>query len=613
MDYMHKCMIIKGAGMVSETKISFGKMLKFEINFCFKTCPFLMWGEILASIIHGISFVCVMYVTQLFFDVVANAVEGNKSFQEVALWALLLGGTVILNQVINGFENWLYGVLYEKLKGYSILNLYKKAYKVGAEEYESPDFLDYLRKARDGSEQFIFPLFPIIAVSTFYLAYFLGIGWYIFNIYPVLAFSILIIFIPSFLGEYIKSRLFAKLADEAVIYKRKFEYFEQCICGKEYFKETTLLTAAGYFKKHYLNALKDLTDKEWKTNKKSAAILIFVRMLTLVGYLFILLMFVDALIKGRITVGVFAAIYASIGKMFEMMDEVVDNLNSLVENVGVVQNYIRFLELPEEKRENREVSISQELQLKDVTFRYKKAEKDTLSKINLTIHAGDTVAIVGENGSGKSTLVKVLSGLYPPKSGQVLYDGVDISQVERNKIYDNISIVGQNFIKYMLNVRNNINISKDFSGAETADNNSDQKMTDLLAQVDVSMEQKEFVQDKLDTMLGREFEGIDLSGGQWQRIAIARGMYRPHQMIVLDEPTAAIDPIEENKIFQMFSEMSTGSTSIIVTHRMGCAKIANLILVMEDGEIVEAGTHEKLMEMQGKYFEMYQSQQQWYQ
>lgn len=599
--------------MMNKTKVSFGKLLSFEIKFCFRTCPFLMCGEIIASVVHGLSFVLVMYVTQLFFDKVADAVVNKKSFEDVMLWALMLGGTVILNQIINGFENWLYGVLYNKLKGYSILNLYNKTYKINAEKFEDSNFLDVIKKAREGAEHFIFPLFPIIAVLSFYSAYFLGIGWYVFNVYPVLAYAILVIFIPSFLGQYVKTKLFSKLADDTANYKRRFEYFEQCICGKEYYKETSLLSATRYFEKLYKQSLKDLTDMEWKTNKKSAVIFILARMLTLVGYLIVLFMFVDALMKGNISVGVFATIFASIERMFGMMDDVVNSISNLVQNIGLVENYVDFLEQPEENKQNRVVTLKNTLELKNVTFRYKGAPKDTLVDLNLKIKAGETIAIVGENGSGKTTLVKVMMGLFSSTKGQVLYDGIDISKVKRENVYNIISVVGQNFIKYMMNLRNNVSISKNFSGDEKPDCTNDNIINELLRYVDISMEQKELKENGLDTMLGREFDGIDLSGGQWQRIAIARGMFRPHQMIILDEPTAAIDPVEESKIFQMFSEMSKDSTSIIVTHRMGCAKIADKIIVMDQGRIVEEGIHDELISKPGKYKEMYEAQLQWYQ
>lgn len=599
--------------MVNKKKTSFGELLRFELCFCFKTCPFLMVAEILASIVHGLSFVLCMYATQLFFDFITEAVKANKSFKDVVLWALILGIAVIFNQIINGFENWLFDVLYEKLKGYSILNLYRKTYEIGAERFESSDFLDELKKAREGSEQFIFPLFPIIAMLTFYLAYFFGIGWYVFRVYPLLACFIVAIFIPSFFGQYLKSRLFSKLADDTANYKRQFEYFEQCICGKENLKETRMLTATDFFKKLYLQSLKEFSSEEWKANKKSAIILVGIRSLTLIGYFMVLILFVEALIHGKISVGVFATIYASIGKMFDMMEEVVDSISNLVKNIGLVENYVEFLKTPEEKKVSKKITLNKQLVLNNVTFRYQNAEEDTLSNINLEINAGDTIAIVGENGSGKSTLVKVLVGLFPPKSGEVLYDGTDISKVERKDVYSIISIVSQNFIKFLLNVRNNVNISNKFDGEEQADSECDQQVMNLLSRVDISMEQKELQQHGLDTMLGREFDGIDLSGGQWQRIAIARGMFRAHQCIVLDEPTAAIDPIEETKIFQMFSELCENTTSIIVTHRMGCAKIADKILVMDKGRIVEAGSHEELMMERGKYFEMYESQLQWYQ
>lgn len=612
MVFMLICMRVKGAGMMKNKKrSSFWKMIVFELKFCFKNSPFLMIAEILASIFHGISFVVVIYFTQMFFDVIADAISQNKSFSDVFIWAILLGVVVILNQLINGFENWLYDVLYNKLKGYSYLNLYKKTFNMRAENFESPKFLDELSKAKEGAEQFILPLFPIIGISTFYLAYFVGIGWYIFNVYPVLIISIAIVFVPSIAGQFLKSFLFSKLADESAPYKRRYEYFEQCICGKDYFKETRLLSAGGFFFKFYKESLEILTTKAWKTNKKSAVIAIIVRGITLIGYLGVLLLFINALINGHISVGAFAAIYASIDKMFSMMDEVVDTISGLMQNIGLMQNYIEYLELPEVEKEKKPVSVNNKIELKDVTFKYKDAEQETLKHINLTVDAGSTIAVVGENGSGKSTLVKVMSGLFLPSSGKVLYDGADISEISKENVYDNISMVCQNFIKYKMNVRNNINISKNFDGSEDGNEVQDNEFYKLLENVDIYNNKDNVI--KMDTVLAREFGGIDLSGGQWQRIAIARGMYRPHSMIILDEPTAAIDPVEEARIFNIFAQLTKDTTSIIVTHRMGCAKIADLILVMDKGEIVEFGTHEELLKTNGKYSEMYNSQLQWYQ
>ena len=590
---------------------SFWKMVSFEIRFCFKNSPFLMIAEILASVIHGISFVLVIFFTQKFFDDITGIVNSNyKNLYDVYFGAIFLGLVVIFNQLINGFENWLYDVLFNKLKGYSYLNLYKKTCRVSAEYFESPKFFDELSQAKDGAEQFVLPLFPIIGISTFYFSYFIGIGWYLFSVYPLLLFSIILVFIPNILGQFFKWILYSKLADECAPYKRKYEYFEQCICGKDYFKETRLLFAGGYFFKLYKEALKILTTKAWKTDKKSTMISLIVGGITLSGYFGVLILFVNALLDGNITVGVFAAIYTSIDRMFSMMDEVVNTISGLMQNIGLMQKYMGFLNMPEKEYNDTPVTVTDKIEFKNVSYKYQNTESFALKDINLTINANSSIAVVGENGSGKSTLVKVLSGLFMPTSGTVLYDGTDISQILPQNIYTNISMVCQNFIKYKMNLRNNINISYNFDGSEEGSAEQDEKFYKLLNNVDIPKNNQYGL--NMETMLSREFDGVDLSGGQWQRIAIARGMFRPHSVIFLDEPTAAIDPIEEAKIFKIFDRITKDSTSIIVTHRMGCAKIADYILVMDNGKIVELGTHDELLAANGKYSEMYHSQIKWY-
>lgn len=592
-----------------KSKISFWQMIVFETKFCFKNCPKLMGAEILASALHGISFVAVTYMTQHFFDVVVDAVDKNKEFGAVFLWALVLGAAVLINQIINGGENYLYGVLYKKLNGYSFLNLFKKVSKMKAELFESPQFLDELSKAKEGAENFIIPLFPIIGLSTFYLAYFLGMGWYIFSLQPILAVSVVLVFIPSFIGQFMKTYLYSKLADESAPYRRKFEHFEQCICGKDYLKETRKLRAVPFFNKLYKDALDILTIKAWDTSKKAAGIAILVRLITLAGYLGILLLIVKELLANHISAGAFAAIYVSIGKMFDMMDEVVETVSGLTENLGVVKNYMAFLDYPEVEGEDATVSLDRELELKNVSYRYKDAEEETLHNINLSIKAGETIAIVGENGSGKTTLVRLLSGLFFPTGGQVLYDGEDVSKVKAANTYKNVSMVCQNFLKYKMTARRNVSISKAFESEE--DISKDTEIKNLLKQVSLNLNGKEFSKG-LDTMLSREFDGEDLSGGQWQRIAIARGMFRPHKLIILDEPTAAIDPLEESSLFRLFAELAKDKTSIIVTHRLGCVKIADRIIVLDKGRIVEMGTHAELLQNRGKYSEMYYAQAEWY-
>ena len=198
-----------------------------------------------------------------------------------------------------------------------------------------------------------------------------------------------------------------------------------------------------------------------------------------------------------------------------------------------------------------------------------------------------------------------MTGIYLPDEGEICYGGIDIKGVSLASIIKNISAVFQKYQRYQMTLRENIQISSVDMEAEEA------TLDKVCAQAGIDKNENSF-NNGYTTMLSREFDGVDLSGGQWQRVAIAWGYFRPHQLIVLDEPTAAIDPIEETKIYKRFSEISKEKTAVIVTHRLGSVKLADKILVMKQGRLVEQGTHAALLNANGEYSRLYMSQEQWY-
>jgi ATP-binding cassette subfamily B protein len=237
-------------------------------------------------------------------------------------------------------------------------------------------------------------------------------------------------------------------------------------------------------------------------------------------------------------------------------------------------------------------------------FRYPNTRTDTLYNITLNIYPGETITIIGKNGSGKSTLIKVILGIYEPIAGKVEIGGLDTKKADMNSLFHNVSAVFQNYQRYKMILLENIDISDN-----KLCNMDDIKL--IINKVGLDIKSNIFP-DGYKTMLSRDFDGVELSGGQWQRIAIARGLYRTHDFIVLDEPTAAIDPIEEANLYKKFTEISKDKTSIIITHRLGSAKIADKILVMENGELIEIGIHDELMKRKGHYYTMFCTQVKWY-
>lgn len=258
--------------------------------------------------------------------------------------------------------------------------------------------------------------------------------------------------------------------------------------------------------------------------------------------------------------------------------------------------------------------------LENVTFSYPLSSKNAIEGINLEIKKGETIAIVGENGSGKSTLVRLITGLYLPTNGAIFHNNISTKDIPNTELFCGISGIFQRYQRYQLTLKDNITISdmtKDIK-CEPIDSNeilyeniSIENVKKAAIQGGIELNKEVFL-NGYDTMLSREFDGVDLSGGQWQKVAIARRFYRYNNLIILDEPTAAIDPVEETKIYERFSKIVKGKTAIVVTHRLGSVKFADRIVVMDKGAIQGVGTHEDLLRTCPLYAKMWEAQAKYY-
>jgi ATP-binding cassette subfamily B protein len=289
-----------------------------------------------------------------------------------------------------------------------------------------------------------------------------------------------------------------------------------------------------------------------------------------------------------------------------MMNELICwHVATITNDIGSVNRFIHFLEYPEMSKPDKLLPQKYNIKFNNVSFKYPNSTRYALENINMEINNGETIAVVGENGSGKSTLVKLLMGLYEPAHGNIMYGDTDIGEINTKSINANTSGVFQNYIRYQMILSDNIIIS-DYKKRAPA-----KYLDSICNMVDIDPYTSKFPR-AYNTMLSREFEGVDLSGGQWQRIAIARAYYRDHHLIILDEPTSAIDPIEESNIYNQFMKISEGNTSVIVTHRLGSVRMADKIIVLSNGKIAETGTHKELMNNNGIYRTMIKAQANWY-
>jgi len=388
--------------------------------------------------------------------------------------------------------------------------------------------------------------------------------------------------------------------DKSANLRRKTKYFESCIVSREYFKETLLNGSFTYFYRLFTESNREFSKVFIAVRKRILKASVFMKLLNAAGFLSVLALLVYYVYTGTISIGLFAAIYYSISKIASMFKRAINDIGEALVGISNTSFLVRLLDDHDEPSKKNAISKIQDIHLKNVSFTYPSSKGQTLKNINLTIKEGTSLAIVGENGSGKSTLTKIIVGIYDPTDGVVTYGNEPLDHYSDVSRFSGISAVFQDFMKYKLSVEDNIKISNITSKAT---------IEDVLEKADINLSDLNI---HSDTILAREFGGQDLSGGEWQRIAIARGLYRPHDLIILDEPTAAIDPIEEANVFDSFKRISIGKTCIFVTHRLGSTKIADRIVVMDKGEIVEEGTHKELMDLKGRYYHMMKSQAQWY-
>ena len=581
-------------------KRSYVSMLVFLLPKLIKAAPMLAVGINLVGIMHGMSHAFEMIVNRSLFDAITEAAGGGVA-EGLLAPVLAFGALYVAKTALNGVHNFLWQPWYQKAVGAMNVLLSQKCARLDPVAFEDPALLDDINKAKEGVANAFALSSNFLTMLSFYLPFFVVSGSFLFSLKPLLLLMMLVMFAPAVLMLVIRTRLYARLEDRAAPLRRRTDAYEQAICGREFFKETRLFGGFAFLRRLYEDALLLRNKDVWRTEKKTVCIEFFLRLFMLSGYAGLLLLLFFYLLRGEVSVGAFAAVFASLGLVCSLIEEiVVRHMGDVAKDIGKVQNLVRFLQMPERGGADTPVDHAGSIELRHVTFRYPGADKDAVHDVSLTLHPGETLAIVGENGAGKTTLVRLLCGIFLPDSGQVLIGGQDTAGIAPEGLYENTSAVFQRVQRYQMTLAENVGISGE--GGDVAD---------ALRQADVALDTSVFPEG-LDTMLSRAFDGVDLSGGQWQRVSIARGLHRASQLILLDEPTAAIDPIEEANIYARFAEISRNKTAVIVTHRMGSVKIADRILVMREGRVDDVGTHDALIAKPGLYAQLWQAQAQWY-
>lgn len=545
----------------------------------------------------------VWFKQQLFEQ--AEAVVDGAPFSRVAVAAVVLCVYLVLQLAMSGMDSVVFNHFEAKLVQEAGEELNRKAAKIDPVCYEDNRFLDQIEKAGRGTLVAVTVFSTSISMLLTILAYFGFMGGYLRSIEPMLLVVLLATFIPYIFGAVVRYRVNKSKENLSAPYRRRGEYYGQCITEREYVRETRMLGGYGYFFQKMKENLEMVKTLDWKAVKKTNMIDIGLRFLTLLGYMATIVLLFYYLMNGRVGVGAFAAVLSSLDGIAEKLESLFRwKIGYITGNLGMGENYVAFLNLPE-RQGDTPFPEGRTVEFQNVSFTYPNASEASLKNITLSIHENETVAIVGSNGAGKSTFARLLLGIYRPCEGSVLIDGVDTKTLLPGDSAGKTSAVFQKFQKYKMTALDNVVIS------DTCQEQDLKRVKEALKKADLEMDGRSFPEGE-NTLLAREFGGTDLSGGQWQRLAIARGFYRKHNLIVLDEPTSAIDPLEETRVYKKFAEISRDKTAVIITHRLGSARIADRIVVLDAGRIVEMGTHEELLERKEHYYKMYQAQAKWY-
>ena len=580
-------------------KVSYIKVAAGSIANCWRAHPPLFVGLMIIS-----ALLCAVQVGEIFamrhlFDSVADYIAGSLFLNGVVMAAIPMAVLLLASPFINILEWLAQGYFWRRGSGYLMARYHERIQRIPLIDFEKPETFDQMKKAKTGSEDAPSASRFFIQTIFYFIPYLVFTSVFLVSVKPVLLFALFLIFVSVLLAQILRAGILRRFEEENAGLRRQTDYLESCITGKEYIKETRTLGAAGYFFGLFVDSMKRFNKESMKTERKIARVELLLRFFNVLGYAGILALLIYYVTDGSISVGAFASVFYSVERMSGVLKNIVEDFGTAFKEINMASFTHRFLNAKKEEGNTDMLDKKTDIRLENISFAYP-GGSNVLENINLEIKRGETLAIVGENGAGKTTLTKIIAGLYKPAAGSVYYGDKNICAYVTRSRFNNISSVFQNFIRYKMTARENILISdiESKKSAERAANEAGAQFSDL--------------PDGPDSMLSREFGGVELSGGQWQRIAIARGLYRIYDIIVLDEPTAAIDPIEESNIFRLFNKSARGKTALLVTHRLGSAKIADRILLMEYGRICELGTHEQLIEQNGKYAQMYREQASWY-
>ncbi|MBC6418416.1 MAG: ABC transporter ATP-binding protein [Prochloron sp. SP5CPC1] len=584
----------------------------------------LVWGaapnwtaaRLILLLTQGLLPIASLYLTKLIIDGIstsfptANTANINNpitTFQELIPLLLLAGAIALLGMMLTSLTEVVNTAQSEKVTNFMQDLLHGKSIEVDLEYYENPQYHDTLQRAQHEASfrpNRILTLLAEVLQNGIALVALTGL---LFSLYWGVAAVLFVATLPRAFVRVKYARVLYQWQRKRTALQRQARYLSLLLTGEMFAKEVRLFDLGALFRSRFRNLQEKIYQERLAIATKQAIINFSTQvlgggfLLAASGYI------VYQAVQGAITLGDLALYYQAMQRGQSSLKQFLTSLSGLYENNLFLKNLYEFLELKPKVLEPKNTRVLPQVLRRGivfdrVSFHYPNTQRQALHEINLRVAPGETIALVGENGSGKTTLIKLLCRLYDPTAGNIYLEGVNLRDFSVSDLRRQISIIFQDYAKYHFSAQDNIGLGNldllpSLKEIEAAARRSGADA--LIRQLPQGYE----------TILGKLFEqGEELSIGQWQKIALARAFLRSSQIIVLDEPTSAMDPKAEYEVFQQFRQLIQNTAAILISHRMSTVRIADRIYVMEQGRIVEWGTHSELIEKGDIYAQMFETQ-----
>ena len=514
-----------------------------------KAVPFSGVSGILNYLVQGLFPAITSLVLARLFDAAYSLTQGVDTLTLVILYGSLFVGAYAVVYILQFISSITINAgIYERCTSYYNMKISEKTAKLPLISFENADVLNLQNRAKDcagreilsqiymSSTVFITSGISVISTISVLAAYNI---WFV----PISIFSVL----PYFIARILRGKEFYSLKKAQAKKTRRLDYLWGLFHNKQAIKEMRVMGFGEYLAQKWVETRDEVNEELWQQNIKDGKSMLFCDTLKIIGYGLSTLLTLLLVVNGHISIGVFGACIAAFKSMQESTKIFLIDLGTMPEKMAFANDYFEFLDLPEDQNGMMNIDgIKNGVFLSNVSFAYPNSNDYALKNISLTIHKGEKIVVLGVNGSGKTTLSKIILDIYPPSQGEVRYDNILSSDIDKNSLYTYISVIPQNFVAYSLTLRENIAIS------DLRHLQDDSLIKHSLVSAGLQSLLSEV--GDLDEQLGREFGGKELSGGQWQKIAIARGLFKTSELIILDEPTSALDPMLETEILQQFIE-----------------------------------------------------------